>query len=243
MYSHLSECFNHTLKVKRELTRYKHWFQEPVYDRYPHDTLVIAQFRNPYDWLKAMQSTPHHMTEHNQYRKDSMWKKFLTKKWTMERVGTDRWPNQTKPCQQHFEWKDLISCQIYPMPKEDFVKKYGKTLYSSHQPFYEMRNDGSGKPYDNIMEMRTDKIRNFLTVKDYEGVADQWIMQYEYLVTKGTKSMIDQIAEVTGVQPKCKPYPAQQRKSRPIDKKMAEFIKQNLNWTVEAMIGYGPHHD
>jgi hypothetical protein len=54
-YSHVSECFGHALKVERTLTRYKHWFQYDNPDKYLHDTLVIAQFRNPYDWFKAME--------------------------------------------------------------------------------------------------------------------------------------------------------------------------------------------
>ena len=236
--SHLSECFNHSLVVKKTFTRYKHWFQEPVFNRYPHDTLVIAQFRNPYDWFRAMQKKPHHMTEHVQYRDDKYFKEFMTIPWTTKRFGNDRWPNQTEPCQQHFEWKDIVSCQLHPMPTEEFERLHGKHTFSNHQPFYEMKNDGSGEPYANIMEMRTDKILNFLTVKDYEGVADEWIIQYEYLTTKGTKSFIDQITEVTGVEAKCKPYPAQNRKKRQIDAKMADFIRSNLNWTVEKMIGY-----
>mmetsp|Transcript_3859 Transcript_3859/g.8850 ORF Transcript_3859/g.8850 Transcript_3859/m.8850 type:complete len:317 (-) Transcript_3859:7847-8797(-) len=236
-YGHLSKCFNHTIPVTRTLTRYKHWFQEPVYNRYPHDTLVVMQFRNPYDWLKAMQRVPHHSPAHVQYRDHDKWKKFLTTPWTMERIGLDRWDNHTEPCQQNFKWKDLISCPVYPIPKEEITDH----TYSNHQPFYEMRNDGSGKPYDNIMEMRTDKIRNFMTIKDYEGVADVWLTQYEYLLTKGTKKLIDQVAKETGIKPKCEPYEGQNRRSRVVEAEMAEFIRDNLNWTVESWIGYKPH--
>lgn len=236
-YSHLSQCFNHSIEVKTSLTRYKHWFQEPVYDRYPHDTLVVMQFRNPYDWFKAMQKKPHHSPAHLKYRNDDQWKSFLTEPWTMERIGTDRWPNRTEACQEYFEWKDLISCPKVPVPKSEYkIQKY-----SNHQPLYEMRNDGSGEPYANILEMRTDKIRNFMTVKDYEGVADVWITQYEYLLTKGTKSMIDEISKLTGIRPTCKPFPAQQRRSRPIDADMADYIRKHLNWTTESWIGYSPH--
>lgn len=233
-FGHVGECFNHSIKVTTTFTRYKHWFQFPEYSRYKHDTLVIAQFRNPYTWLKAMQKVPHHAPAHMKYRNDKDWKKFLTKKWTMERIGTDRWPNQTEPCQQFFEWKDIISCPTVPVPKSE----YKVLKYSNHQPFYEMRNDGSGEPYANIMEMRTDKIRNFLTVKDYEGVVDAWITQYEYLLKKGTKEFIDRIAKVTGVTPMCKPFPAQDRKAREIDADMAAYINTHLNWTVEGWIGY-----
>ena len=224
------------MEVKTKLTRYKHWFQWPGYYRYPHDTLVIAQFRNPYDWLKAMQHVPHHSPAHLRFRDDQYWKEFLTTEWTMERVGTDRYDNHTI-CQEHFEWKDIVSCSVEPLPKSS----YPKLQYSNHQPFYEMRNDGSGKPYPNIMELRTDKIRNFLSVRDYEGIADVWAVQYEYLLTKGTQELIDQVAEWTGITPQCKTFGPQQRRNRPVEKDMADFIKANLNWTVESWIGYGPH--
>jgi len=158
----------------------------------------------------------------------------------MERVGTDRWNNLTTPCQQHFDYRDIISCAVEPVPKNEYDHKL---MYSEHQPFYEMRNDGSGEPYNNIMELRTDKIRNFLSIKQYEGVADVWTVQYEYLLTKGTAELINQVSAWTGVTPKCKPMPPQQRRNRPVEKEMAAFIRDHLNWTVEAWIGYGPHTD
>jgi hypothetical protein len=105
---------------------------------------------------------------------------------------------------------------------------------------YEMRNDGSGEPYKNIMELRTDKIRNFLKVKDYQGVFEVWDVQYEYLTTKGTQALIDQVAEVTGITPNCTALPPQRRSHRPISKKMVDYIQKHLNWTVESWIGYGP---
>jgi hypothetical protein len=233
----LNNCFNHSLEVRTKLTRYKHWFQYPGYYRYPHDTLVLAQFRNPYDWLKAMQHVPHHSPTHLPFRADRYWKEFLTTEWTMERVGSDRWDNLTEPCQEHFDWKDIISCPVEPLPKSH----YKKLEYSNHQPMYEMRTDGSGEPYANIMEMRADKIRNFLSIRDYEGIADVWVVQYEYLLTKGTQELVDQVAKWTGVEAKCKPMPPQQRRNRPVEKEMADFIRENLNWTTESWVGYGPH--
>ena len=234
--SHLEECFSHAIEVRTKLTRYKHWFQYPAPYRYPHETLVIAQFRNPYDWLKAMQHVPHHAPDHLQYRPDDRWMEFLTSTWTMERIGTDK-VNKTRRCQEHFEYKDIISCDVEPLPRSE----YKKLDYSRHQPFYEMRNDGSGKPYDNIMEMRTDKIRNFLSIKHYDGIADVWAVQYEYFLTKGTQELLDEITRWTGIEPNCTARPPQQRRNRPVEREMADFIRGHLNWTVEAWIGYGPH--
>ena len=202
--SHISECFNHTIPVLKTLTRYKHWFQYPDDSKYPHDTLVLAQFRNPYEWLKAMEHVPHHSPAHlrtngastDEKAANNDWKIFLTKPWTTNRTGADLLLHGNETCQEDFKYRDIVSCVLEPIPHE----AYNYTIrYSEHQPFYEMRNDGSGLPYDSIMEMRTDKIRNFLTVANYKGVADLWVLQYEYLVLKGTQHLLDRIEEWTGI--------------------------------------------
>jgi hypothetical protein len=137
-------------------------------------------------------------------------------------------------------YRDIISCDIEPLPHA----YYNHTIrYSEHQPFYEMRNDGSGEPYANLLELRTDKIRNFMTVADYQGVADLWVLQYEYLVHKGTQHLVDRVAEWTGITPRCAAKPPQNRKpkkSRTIPPDFARHVRKHLNWTVEKWIGYEP---
>lgn len=95
--------------------------------------------------------------------------------------------------------------------------------------------------YDNILELRSDKIRNFLSVTEYHGVADAWVIQYEYLVSKGTEKLLKRIEEWTGIPPKCKAKPPQfrkQRRSRTVTKDFAQHVRKHLNWTVERWIGY-----
>jgi hypothetical protein len=247
--SHISACFNHSIIVKKELSRYKHWFQYKNYTKYPHDTLVLAQFRNPYEWLKAMEHVPHHAPAHLRtqigadllhHSANNDWQIFLTKPWTTERVGADLLMHGDELCQEEFRYKDIVSCSVEPLPHSH----YNHTLrFSEHQPFYEMRNDGSGLPYDNIMEMRSDKIRNFLSVVDYPGVADVWNIQYEFLVQMGTQHLLDRIQQWTGIVPQCTAKDPQTRApkaSRVISPEFAAHVRQHLNWTVEAMIGYEP---
>lgn len=235
------------MKVERGLTRYKHWFQYDNKTKYRHDTLVLSQFRNPYDWLKAMEHVPHHSPAHlrtrlnvdvNDRSSNNDWKIFLTKPWTMERVGADLLLFGNETCQEDFLYRDIVSCTLEPLPRSYYKHKL---RYSEQQPFYEMRNDGSGLPYDNILEMRTDKIRNFLSVANYIGVADVWALQYEYLVQSGTQHLLDRIQEWTGVAPRCKAKPPQVRSpkaSRRIGPDFAAHIRRHLNWTVEGWIGY-----
>ncbi len=85
MSSELSKCFP-TLNVQPRLVRWKHWFQHdlPHTDGSPQETtLVIAQFRNVYDWIEAMRKVPHHAPLH--LRKS--WKSFVTKPWVRIRVS------------------------------------------------------------------------------------------------------------------------------------------------------------
>ena len=114
-------------------------------------------------------------------------------------------------CQDDFRYNEIVSCNYEPLPHE----AYTHTLrYSEHQPFYELQQDGSGEPFANIMEMRAAKIRNFLDVKNYVGVADVWTTQYEYLLAKGTKEMLDKITEWTGVPYKCDQSPPPRARAR-----------------------------
>jgi len=55
LYSHLGTCFNHSIPVRRRLKRYKHWFQDESLPTEPfRRALVVAMFRNPFDWIEAM---------------------------------------------------------------------------------------------------------------------------------------------------------------------------------------------
>lgn len=197
-----------------------------------------------------MEHVPHHSPAHlrtkqgastNDNSASNDWKTFLTKPWTMERAGADLLLKGDEICQEDFPYRDIISCTIEPLSHDHF----NYTIrYSEHQPFYEMRNDGSGEPYANILEMRTDKIRNFLLdVPQYNGVADMWTLQYEYLVSTGTQHLLDRIQEWTGIEPKCKAILPQVRPTKSTRIVRADFaghIHKHLNWTVEHWIGYEP---
>jgi hypothetical protein len=209
---------------------------------------VLAQFRNPYDWLKAMEHVPHHSPAHLRTNwnssllsthADNDWYTFLTKPWTMERIGSDRFiQDPMTKCQEDYLFRDIISCEEEPLPRS----YYNHTLrYSEHQPFYEMRNDGSGLPYANILELRSDKIRNILSVVNYQGVADAWVVQYEYLLSKGTDELLTKVEQWTGLKRQCQaidPQNRKQKQSRLVSADFAAHVRQHLNWTVEQWIGY-----
>uniref|UniRef100_A0A7S4VTC8 Sulfotransferase domain-containing protein n=1 Tax=Ditylum brightwellii TaxID=49249 RepID=A0A7S4VTC8_9STRA len=232
IYEHLTECFNHSVPIKRRLNRYKHWFQED--SNYPSNSLVIAIFRNPYDWMEAMHRVPHHSPSHM----DLSWKEFLTKTWTTERVGHDLNITDTKSvvCQENFQYHEVVSCIHKPMGQEYWEGK--KTRFSEHQPVYELKHDGSGEPYDNIMELRAAKNVNFMEVKDFKRITDFWVYKYESLLKEGTEDFLRRIEEATGVKRTCVAAEAQNRRKRPLDKDMMKFLDKHLDWDAEALIGY-----
>ena len=156
----------------------------------------------------------------------------------MPRVGLDLLIDEAKRsttvCQENFLYRDIRSCFTRPYPKD----KFQKTRYSEHQPFYEMRNDQSGEPYKNVLELRSAKIDNFLSTRDYKGIHDLWVIQYEQLLNNGTASIISQLEEVTGVKARCCPSPPQNRKRRQIDPQLIQHLLKHLDWGKEKKIGY-----
>uniref|UniRef100_A0A7S2E405 Sulfotransferase domain-containing protein n=1 Tax=Helicotheca tamesis TaxID=374047 RepID=A0A7S2E405_9STRA len=243
IYEHLTECFAHGVPIRRRLEKYKHWFQVDEerddykgldFETYPTNSLVISMFRNPYDWTTAMHRVPHHAPAHI----DLPWKEFLTKAWTTERVGKDLniTDKENFLCQDKFKYHEVVSCIHKPMGDEYWKDK--KTRFSEHQPVYEMKNDGSGEPYDNILDMRADKIRNFLTVKDFKRITDFWVYKYEDLLADGTEEFLQKIEKATGVKRQCKAAEPQNRRKRPLDKEMMAYIDEHLDWEAEALVGY-----
>lgn len=168
------------------------------------------------------------------------WEDFVTKPWTMERAGSDLSLDEEVKgkqfgCQEHFSFNDLISCEVRPYPKGFFKRA---TRYSEHQPFYEMRNDGSGEPFDNLLEMRAAKIRNFLSVISYENVNKVLILQYEELVREGTNQLVRKIEELSGKMSKCSPSPPQIRARRKINSRLFKHLLNHIDWDAEGLIGY-----
>lgn len=168
------------------------------------------------------------------------WKDFVTKPWTMDRVGKDLEMTEedklkVDACQEYFMYRDLISCHVRPYPEGSF----NKTHYSEHQPFYEMKYDESGEPFDSILEMRAAKIRNFLSTKHFPGVDEFWMLQYEVLVKAGTLDLIKKIEALTGTQSHCDPSPPQEhRMRRSVQPDLIEYLMKNLDWEAENMVGY-----
>mmetsp|Transcript_35504 Transcript_35504/g.72633 ORF Transcript_35504/g.72633 Transcript_35504/m.72633 type:complete len:370 (-) Transcript_35504:127-1236(-) len=248
IYDHLGLCFNHTIPVRRSLSRYKHWFQHDDPKRIPQHSLAIAMFRSPVDWTWAVKEGPHHATDHQRLP----WKEFVTKEWTMKRLPKDEEYKKQQDalgngngriCQEKFMYHEIRSCLTRPYPEGHFGK-HNPEWFCNHQPFYEMKwNDPDGKPYANILDMRADKIRNFMEISTFSNVDGFWHYRYEGLLMTGTEELIQKVEAATGVKrhpTKCKisgPN-AIKKKRRPMDPEFFDYMTDNVDWDAEALIGY-----
>lgn len=226
------------------MTRYKHWFQ---YDssNIPSNTLVIAMFRDPMQWTWATKAVPHHAPRHI----DLPWEEFVTREWTMERLWKDEaWRNEQfannntgRICQEKFHYHEIVSCLTRPYP-EGYWGDHRKHRFSQHQPFYEMRvDDKEGRPYANILEMRADKIRNFMETSTYHNVDGFWHYRYESLLKQGTEELVQKIERATGLKrhpEKCQIYEPQNRRKRSMDANFFDYMVDHVDWEAEALIGY-----
>ena len=183
-----------------------------------------------------MVEKPHHSPLHVGLR----WKKFVTKPWTMPRPERDlALKNSSGPvCQQNFHYNEIVSCVPGHKPA-NFTKPNKRfTFYSGHQPQYELMLNGDGEAYHSILQLRADKIVNFLNVSSWDYVSNVMVVQYERLVSQGTLGLVKQIEDLTGVSAACPPVPPQHRPIRRLNKNFVRWISDHADWSVENLIGY-----
>ena len=116
--------------------------------------------------------------------------------------------------------------------------------FSCHKPIYELRHNidplkSTGEAYDSVIDMRRDKIVNFVQeIKQFPWVVDVIDVQYEKLLSEGTEFLIKRVEEITGVKRQCVPSPSQERKKRKINQGMVKWLNDQVDWDVEGLIGY-----
>ena len=214
--------------------RFKHWFQEEDLERVPKNSaVVIAMFRDPYDWIEAMRERPHHAHDHIGLD----WRSFVTKPWTGVRGENDKRlietgqarGNETLVCMEHYSFKEIVPCSF-----DDSKKKNGYGNYK-----YELNHDGSEKPYSSIVDMRKEKILNHLTVRNFEGTRAFFPFRYEDLNKDGTGVLLEKLTEITGIEPKCDATKATgEVKHKTVPKEFMDWMNKYADWGVEGQIGY-----
>ena len=263
VYQHLNECFNTSVvTVSDKLTRWKHWFQyedENQVDAFA-DLYVIAMFRNPYDWVETMRKVPYHSPRH----KNMEWHDFVTTPWTMPRFGRDLKimreednhdentngtirNNDNKKNNKNISNKNSINGDSGSrFCNNDFyynqvVPCLDDSLVGDMHPLYE-HDPLTGRPYPSILQLRRDKIVNFLSVEHYQGVKFFNAHKYEDLLQHGTWQLVEQLEDALGVTATCQPsYPtdSKTKRRRAHAEDYVEWMQKHVDWdTSESLVGY-----
>ena len=242
-------------QVKYGFSRPGKWFQIQPTEPIP-PTLVIALFLNPYDWVELMRQNPINAPTH----KDMAWSEFVTSTWARKRSDLDNNLSDTATvkCSFGFTFHEVVPCLTQRDPKSDSFP-----LYELHPP-----SSGSmaGTPYSNLLELRADKIQNFLSVSDYDGVVDVIAIRYEDLVWDdgynddasyltlpfpGIAGLLEEIRDRTTLIPdasagwiidenglfRAEPMGVG---AMSLDPYYAQWMEDHVNWDVEFLVGYGP---
>ena len=223
MTRELKRCFPDA-GLKTRLSRWKHWFQANGTNYATKDAVVVVQVRNVYDWVEAMRSKPYHSPDHF----DLDWRTFLSKPWTM--AEPDLPPDNTTECQNYFSRNAVVPC---------IRRQYQISRSRNIGALYEMSPDGT--PYPSLLELRRDKMMNFLSVESFVNVSSYALVRYEDMVEQGTESLIRRLEAALGTTAQCDPTPGRPlERSRPLDPAMVEWMNHHVDWEVERKIGYSP---
>lgn len=234
--AHLQDCFGDQVQVLNRFTRYKHWFQYEDPHLYPPNSIVVvALVRDPYDWLESMRKRPYHSPNHF----DLDWEAFLTRPWGMDRGPGDQQLIQegstlNATCMHRFSFNNIIPCSQLDRNMYNGTRRNGKKIGVT----YELNQDGSGNAYESILQLRSDKIQNFLNISSFNAVRAFYPVQFEYLVAQGTSELIEELERVTGFKARCKSADPQPLKEKSYNESFIHWVNEHLNWETEHLIGY-----
>mmetsp|Transcript_22227 Transcript_22227/g.36349 ORF Transcript_22227/g.36349 Transcript_22227/m.36349 type:complete len:1480 (+) Transcript_22227:3-4442(+) len=214
------------------------------------NTLVISVFVNPFDWVDMMRHNPINAPTH----KDLDWTDFVTTPWERKRSSIDENLEDTASavCSYGFAFDEVIPCMTQRDPNTDSF------------PLYELRPDGTS--YANLLELREDKIKNFLSTANFEGVVDHIEIRYEDLVWDddytddalyltlpfpGIAGLLEKIRDQTKLVPDISAgwildedglFRAEHLGVgvAKLDPYFVQWMEDNIDWEVEDLVGYSP---
>jgi hypothetical protein len=259
-----------TVKIHRDFHRHKHFFQ-PLYSgsNYRH-RIVLALFRDPIEWVAAMRESPYHSPAHvagyektkgsnepgeeNAFRVIPLpWQEFVRRPWTTDRTPSDleilknatlvRETFKGETCLYRYSILDAVPCRFdkettsYPLIPDPLLRGY--------VPLYELRRDRSQRPFDHLLQLRAEKIVNFLVEVPlvYKELGGYVAARYEDLLREGTTPLLEHVARLVGLPglpPGCVPAGPQPerlgRRSVPDD--FRRWIVDHMDRDLERLLGY-----
>jgi len=145
-------------------------------------------------------------------------------------------------CTEYYHYWEIVSCvrgsRIDPDFKEMYKNNRKVIFVNGHLPFYELNRDQTGTPYESVLDLRRDKIQNFLSVKHWHWVTDLIPVNYEKLLHEGMDFLIKDIEQRLGETRACNVFPPQVRMHNPLTLEYLHYIDDHVDWDTEALVGY-----
>ncbi|KAL3905608.1 MAG: hypothetical protein SGILL_009609, partial [Bacillariaceae sp.] len=240
LHDRLHECYPQA-EVSTTLQRPGYFFQHEASSKqeqqpHPQDTIVLHLTLNIYDWQEQMRSSPEYAPNHVGVHDEGHivplpWHEFLLRPWAMDRPDRDStFHNETGPvCQLGFHFNQVVSCVETPMGGTD-------------NPIYELNGNKGGKPYESIIEMRADKLKNHQQVKKWKNVKKFITVPYETAGKEFKATILDEIEDFAGWKASCSGnvLPPTREHSATMTKEMVQFVTQVTDWEAEALVSYEP---
>jgi hypothetical protein len=196
-------------------------------------TMIVAVFRNPYDWVEQMRLRPRFMPAHLDAHGHALpWNSFVQRQWSTQRPPSDYQEPlpEGETCQLGFSYDQVVSCRVMD-PTND-----------RRNPIYELQQ--GGVPYLNILALRAAKIQHIFQeiphlFKD-SLVVDPVFIPYE------TNNLADELVRLRVLEHELdSSYVATQA---PIPDRTnmtaayVDWMTANVNWKAEARLGYKPQN-
>lgn len=259
----LQKCFSNAPesapfvgKIHRDFIRSKHFFQPLHSGGNFLRSIVVVIVRDPVDWVSAMNEMPYHSPGHvasinsNNEVTPLPWADFVSRPWTMprpksdkellKRMATEPILRSERLCQSTFRFDEVVPCTL-----NSTIQEFPTGMLRSMYPVYELKRDGSGDAYRNILELRADKIANHvLHLPLLFSLGGYVLVRYEDLLEKGTQFLMEQVSQVIGLQgtlpQQCKPAEPQpdRLRQRIVPKGLKEWIDSNMDVHTERLLGY-----
>ena len=255
----LQQCYpkSSRIKVHRDFIRSKHFFQ-PIYNQMDYSQrLIVVVVRDPVEWMAAMRQFPYHSPSHlagfqNGQPIPLPWPEFVNKTWTTDPSRADNKVlaehRKKTLCSQGFRFDEVKPCII----REEMVSRPPWNIppkrVRGYYPLYEQRR---GKPYDHLLQMRSDKIVNWiLQIPLLMKIGGFIVVRYEDILERGNAFFLEQVNALLNnktIDSREQPLPRHCSVIHPqpnrigkryIPPDFKDWINSNLDVETERLIGY-----
>lgn len=150
--------------------------------------------------------------------------------------------NESTVCQKGYARNTVSPCRAnpnyVPKPLRSIPKAFLHHLpFDTHNPFYE-HNPIDGRPFENLLQLRAFKVRNFLSLPERWELAGIGFLPYDRLLGDGLKSLTEEIATTLGILDACPSIAHFEKAPYNLTDEFREWITKAVDWDVERLIGY-----